>query len=251
MRYSALILFIIIFVLSGKAFASQAQSSFDLANKFYNEQSFDSAVYYYNQVLHSGITNSTVFFNLGNAYYRLKQPGLARLYYEKASRLKPQDQDIAANIKFVSASIVDRVPEPDRGFLESILWQFHVLMPLGMQLWILVFMLFSISVLLSTALYTHRNSRLWLTYISALLSIATCIIGISAGLKIHDLEKISYAIVLSRSSDAVNQPDGKKILFTAHEGTKFLIRKIENDWSLVSLPNGISGWVRSSDIGKI
>lgn len=251
MRNTSLILYIVISGLFFTSAAAEVQTFFDRANKHYSEQSYDSAVYYYKQIIHSGTVNEAVYFNLGNSYYRLKQTGLARLYYEKAARLAPQDQDIAANIKFLSASIIDRVPEPDRGFLESILLKFHHLLPLNVQLWILLSFLLIISILLSAALYSQHNTRLWLIYISVLLSFVTCIIGISAGKKIHDLEKVSYAIVLSKSSDAMNQPEGTKILFTAHEGTKFLIRKTENEWSLVSLPTGVSGWVKNSDIGKI
>jgi hypothetical protein len=76
-------------------------------------------------------------------------------------------------------------------------------------------------------------------------------LGISVGVKIYAAENISSAIVLSPSLDAKNQPDGNKVLFTVHEGTKFRIRKIIGDWALVSLPTGVSGWVQMSSIGVI
>jgi hypothetical protein len=40
-------------------------------------------------------------------------------------------------------------------------------------------------------------------------------------------------------------------LFTAHEGTKFRVRKRSDTWWLVSLPNGVSGWVKSDALETI
>jgi hypothetical protein len=41
------------------------------------------------------------------------------------------------------------------------------------------------------------------------------------------------------------------VLFTAHEGVKFTIRKILGNWSLVSLPNDVSGCIENEALGKI
>jgi SH3-like domain-containing protein len=57
--------------------------------------------------------------------------------------------------------------------------------------------------------------------------------------------------VLVNSVDARNEPNGNKVLFTAHEGTRFRIRKEMADWYLVSLPNGVSGWIEKESVGKI
>ena len=101
------------------------------------------------------------------------------------------------------------------------------------------------------SLYFSGNGRLWLIYFSVLLSLVIVITGISAAVKVYELEKTSYAILLSPSSEARNEPDGNKVLFTAHEGTKFQIRKINGSWALVSLPNGVSGWIELKNLGKI
>jgi tetratricopeptide (TPR) repeat protein len=250
-KRAALTMLVVICGLSTHSFSSTVQTLFDQANKLYSEQTYDSAAAYYQQIINSGVINSSVYFNLGNSYYRLKKAGLARLYYEKAIRLNPGDQDIAANIKYLNATIVDRVPEQERGFIESVLWKLHIFISLKTQLWLVMLFLLSISILLSGALYSRGNTRLWLVYLSVLISLITVVLGISSGIKINDLENVAYGIVLSPSTEAKNQPDGTKILFTAHEGTKFLIRKSEEEWSLVSLPNGVSGWVKNSDLGKI
>lgn len=245
---------ILAIVLSGffiPAISAPIDQWFNQANKFYDNQNYDSAFHYYQQIVNSGVSNSTVYYNLGNTCYRMKQTGLARLYFEKAAKLSPDDQDIRGNIRFITSVITDKVTGPERTLIESVLWKLHVLLPLSTQLWTLFILLLAISVLISATLYIRGNIRLWLIYLSVLFTLITIAIGISAGIKIHDAEKITYAIVLTQSIDTKNEPDGNKVLFTIHEGTKILIRKTDEGWSLVSLPNGLSGWVKNSDIGKI
>jgi tetratricopeptide (TPR) repeat protein len=224
---------------------------FDQANRFYTQQDYDSAVTYYEKIVGSGTSSSVVYFNLGNAYFRLKKLGLARLCYEKAARLDPADQDVATNCKFVASNIVDRAAAEQRGFVETALYRLHILMPLRVQLWFCFSLLLAISLLVTAALYVSRNQRLWLIYLSTLLAIVLIFSGLSMGIKIYASEKSAYAILLEQSVDAKNGPDGGKVLFTAHEGTKFQIRKTVDAWSLVSLPNGVSGWVENKVLGRI
>jgi tetratricopeptide (TPR) repeat protein len=224
---------------------------FEQANRFYSKTQYDSAAAGYEKIVSAGIASPAVYFNLGNTYFRLKKTGLARLCYEKAFRLDPTDNDIAANIKFVSSNIVDRVPEAERGFIETMLWQLHIFIPLRIQLWFCYALLFAVSLLAAAALFSSGNRRLWLIYSAALMVLMLGISGLSTGIKIYDAEKNAYAILLEPSADAKNEPDGVKVLFTAHEGTRFQIRKTVEGWSLVSLPNGASGWVENKYLGRI
>lgn len=233
------------------SFGAPVERWFENANSFYEKDRYDSAVIYYQKVLDAGIKNSDVFYNLGNAYFRQNNLGLALLYYEKAKKLSPTDQDIIANLKFAQLNIVDRVPEPKRTFTESILWRLHTMLPLQVQLWILLVLLLFISISFTIGLFSSRNIRLWLIYMSSLCIIISGIFCFSIGKKIFDSEKKKFAIVLEKTVDAKNQPDGGKVLFTAHEGTKFQIRKTKDGWNFVSLPNGVSGWVENSSLGHI
>ncbi len=232
-------------------FSAPVEHWFEKANQAYTNEQYDSAAYYYEKIVESGISNSAVFYNLGNTCFRQKKIGLARYYFEKAAKLDPQDPDIVSNIRYIKANIIDKVPEQERGFLENLLWHLHIFFPLKIQLWILFSLLLTVSVLLSLSLYFSGNGRLWLIYLSVLLSLMIVITGISTSVKIYELEKISYAILLAPSSEARNEPNGNKVLFTAHEGTKFQIRKINGSWALVSLPNGVSGWIELKNLGKI
>jgi tetratricopeptide (TPR) repeat protein len=253
MRYFSffVVLFFSTMLFQGVAFAAPVDYWFEKANALYEHQNYDSAVVYYKKIISSGTNNGAVCFNLGNSYFRLNKIGLSMLFFEKALRFSPNDPDIIANIKFVQTTIVDRPPTPEQSFVEAVLLRLHHLFSLDAQLWVIFGLLMALGFFFSLGLFISSNVRLWIIYLSTILIVVLVCFGISAGIKIYAHENIPYAIVLSPSVDARNQPNGNKVLFTVHEGTEFRVRKQEGEWSLVSLPTGVSGWVTSSSLGTI
>lgn len=227
---------------------------FEQANRFYQSGQYDSAEVYYRRIVDSGTKTSAVFYNLGNACFKQNRLGQAILCYERARRLAPADKDIIHNLRFARAGTVDRIPEPERSFLEQVLLAFHNALPLSVQLWVITALLYALALMFAWTLYASRNVRLWLIYLGSLVFIAGLALGASAGVKIHGLETVESAVVMKPSVDALNAPEGDKVLFTAHEGTTFRIgqQMTQNgEWWLVSLPNGLSGWVSPEGLEKI
>jgi len=233
--------------------ADENTALFRKANDFYAANSYDSAQIYYTKIIDGGTANADVYYNLGNCYYRLAKPGMARLCYEKAAALSPADADIQANIRFIKSVIVDRAEDAtaESDFLTAVLYGIHTFLPLQTQLIVLCALLFALSVFGAMMLWKRGLARLWLGYGAALCALLILVVGISAGYKVYALESRQFAIVLTESLDAKNQPMGDQTLFTVHEGTKAQIRKTVGEWSLISLSNGASGWVTTASIGRI
>jgi tetratricopeptide (TPR) repeat protein len=231
--------------------AAQAGLWLQQATEFYKAENYDSAAEYYRKIEEAGIRSGDIYYNLGNCYFRQNRLGHAILYFEKARVLSPNDADIVHNLRFARLNIVDRVPEPQRGFLESVLRSSHMYLSLDIQLWSLTALFAALCLLFSAGLFVSRNARLWIVYASALVVAGMLLLAVSAGTKIYHRENANYAVVLGTSVDAMNAPDGDKVLFTAHEGTTFRLRKEMDQWVLASLPNGVSGWVDSSLLGRI
>jgi len=234
--------------------AAVCNERFQKANAFYEAGEYDSALAYYAKIIDAGIKNDAVYYNMGNCRYRLTKPGMARLYYEKAAALSPNDPDIEANINFITSIIVDRQAGGDAresDFLTSVFYGVHTLLPLNAQLIAVCALLFILAAIASAMLFKRGLARLWLAYGAALCALLIITVGASAAYKIYALETKQYAIILAPSVDAKNQPSGAQTLFTAHEGTKLQIRKTVGEWSLVSLSNGASGWVTTAALGKI
>ena len=239
-------------VLTAGVSAQPATQWFAQANTYYEQQNYDSAVVMYEKIVATGLRNSDVYFNLGNAYFRLKRPGLALLNFEKAHRFSPNDRVVQANINFVNSQIVDRIAKPQPSFVEFVLDKAHNLFDLNIQLWIMLGLLFILAGCVSTLFFSQsRMKRLWLSYISVVLAAITVLFGLSAGIKMYRLETVREAIVCIPVVDAKNQPGGSKVLFTVHEGTKVTMGAEDAGWVLISLPNGVTGWVRGEVLGRI
>lgn len=99
-RVLCLLVLAVLFMVTGR-FSVMAQSEeFAMANRFYEDKDFASAIRMYESILNRGVESADVHFNLANAYFKSGDLGHAVLYYSKARRLAPGDEDIAFNLEF-------------------------------------------------------------------------------------------------------------------------------------------------------
>ena len=95
----------------------KAESLTERADSAYAGDDFAEATRLYLQIAEEEGTSSNLYYNLANSYYRQGKPGMAILYYERALRLDPSNDDARANLEFVNSRITD---EPgDRGMFIS------------------------------------------------------------------------------------------------------------------------------------
>lgn len=69
-------------------------------NDMYKNGKYQEALDGYLKMTRIDAANPYAFYNAGNAYFRLNQPGLTVLYYGKAFKLLPRDPDIRANLDY-------------------------------------------------------------------------------------------------------------------------------------------------------
>jgi len=84
------------FVHAGQA---EAPAAFEEGNKLYEQGKYRDAIAAYQQLAQQAKASAAVFFNLGNAYLKLGQPGRAIVEYRRAEWLAPRDPDIRANLQ--------------------------------------------------------------------------------------------------------------------------------------------------------
>jgi hypothetical protein len=73
---------------------------FARANQLYGEKSYDSALAIYQSIERTGVESAELNFNIANCHFKSGDIGRAVLYYLRAKRLKPSDDDINANLAF-------------------------------------------------------------------------------------------------------------------------------------------------------
>src|SRR5690606_3967693 len=77
----------------------------------------DKAIEVYKDLINSGFEGTSLYYNLGNSYYRTGKIGLAILYYEKALKLSPGDEDIRHNLALANLKTIDKVESLPKFFL--------------------------------------------------------------------------------------------------------------------------------------
>lgn len=90
------ILFLFALLLMGASDPDPAQT-FGLANKFYAQAQYDSAIGLYQQLVDQGWQSADLYLNLGNSYYQQGTFGKALWSYERGLRLAPRDEGLRAN----------------------------------------------------------------------------------------------------------------------------------------------------------
>ena len=84
--------------LAGPGFAAD-EGTFAKANQAYAEARFQEAAEGYESLVQSRQWSATLFYDLGNAYYRLGSFGKAILNYERALALDPRHPEAEANLR--------------------------------------------------------------------------------------------------------------------------------------------------------
>ena len=87
---------IIVFFMMGVLNVCAQNSSeelFEQGNAAYNDGDFTKAISLYVQTLDMGSHSAALYFNMGNAYYRLNNVAESIYYFEKAKQLDPDNED--------------------------------------------------------------------------------------------------------------------------------------------------------------
>ena len=231
---------------------SAASGRYNEANALYRAGDFDQARRIYLEVAKTNIDDARLFYNLGNACFKSGLLGEAILWYERALRLAPDDEDIEANLRFANLVKKDRDPADDSNALSRFVvaaYAWPGLDQLSLLFAISFFTLFVLWVM--RLLQRTASSAGWL----AGVVICTGFSGIFAlwlGTRLYNGAQDRSAIVIAEQVLARSGPDeGQTEVFTAHEGTKVRLVRQEGQWLLVRLANGLGGWVQGAAVERI
>ena len=223
------------------------------ANNAYNNNLYDSALNTYNQVLNTGVESGELYYNMGNAYFKNNDIASAILYYEKAKRLLPVDDDVIYNLSIANSMIVDKIEKVPELFYHR--WWNFFYNALGADAWA-IFSLISFAFLTITVslfiISKKRENRKLSFYVGVLFLIITITSTALASQKYYYNIERNEAIVFTSSITVKSSPTQNAVdLFVIHEGTKVkIIDKIDN-WVEIKIQNGSVGWLPEESIKEI
>ena len=230
-----------------------AEELWSSANEAYNNAEYATALERYNAILDRGLHSAALYYNLANTYFKTEQLGSAILYYNRALRIAPADEDIRHNMEYAEQMTKDSIEEiPEfilttwvravRGALSSTAWSVISLILLAAALAMALFYLLAQRL-------TLRKMGFYTMVIAALLFILTSLFAWSEREMIVNSKE---AIIMSSAVSIKSSPDRAATeLFVLHEGTKVSIGHEIAGWAEVRISDGRKGWVEQSRIEKI
>jgi tetratricopeptide (TPR) repeat protein len=242
----------IVFILSfyPLGYATEPDSLLIQGNKAYSEGRYEEAINTYEKVLSQGLEASSLYYNLGNAYYKSNKLSRAILNYERALRLDPRNEDAQFNLEFANAFVADKIEELPVPFFTR--WHKALVRLLSSDRWALIslasflafLVLFSLFLYLNR--YIARKISFWTALLLLILSIGSVVL---ARENKSMMEGENYAIVVSPSVTVKSSPDESGTdLFVIHDGTKVNVEDRVGEWKKVKLANGSIGWVTGETI---
>jgi len=243
-------LFLIILVLFSGVLAADYDIS--AANQAYKNQNYQKAEEIYKALVDKGVKSYNLFYNLGNAYFKMGKKAEARLYYEKAARYKPLNRDLQHNLQLLKSTLKDKEVD-DKGFLENLaqkMFYFFSSKALGF----LTLLFFVILMLLISALviYRGRKKRQLVKILLAIVAVLFLLFLLLTVFRLSAFHKQNSAVIMADTVLAYSGPSRDfQQVFTVHAGLKVIVEKQNQDWSLIKLPSGLGGWIRSESLKKI
>jgi len=229
----------------------------DQGNKAYETKQYKKAIEMYERAAADG-TSSQLYYNMGNAYYRLNDKANAILSYERALKLDPSNSDARYNLEFVREK-AQLVGDNGANFFSSLLgdWVNHA----SSNTWAVIAIIALLIALAGLAFYRIAGS-VALQKTGFFGAIAMGIITIAAivcSIYVHNRSTSSnYAIITVDKASVNKSPrDGnKEVAFSLVEGVKVEItdsisQKNQDNatrWYKIETGDERTGWMKKSDL---
>jgi hypothetical protein len=229
-----------------------AADGFDHWLKGDYKQALDS----YQKELEEHPNSADLEYNIGNCYYRLNQPGLAALHFERALAIEPTHTEALKNIRFVQETQGSILPPEPKGIAE---WTSPYPATLFLQLaiggiWITVLCIVAIKV------FRPKAGKL-ATLVSSIVLVPCAAVLCFYAWFSHP-NRISTAEgeagMLTHFSAIQTEPikfSGKelekKTLVKATPASPCRIIAQRGNWSYISLANDVRGWTPNNTVSTI
>ncbi len=246
-----LILVILVFV--SALVQAQNPTLFEEANEAYANDDFETAIAKYEKILENGETSAAVYYNLGNAHYKLNNVAPSIFYYEKALQLNPADEDVQNNIEFARSMTIDDIPVIEETGFEKSFNQF--ISTFSYNTWAYLSITFSIIFVILFLLYYFSRKPLIKRSLFGAAVFVFLLGGISVFFAFQQQEiqfNNQFAIIFSEEVEVKNEPSQRgDAAFNLHEGTKARVLDDYQGWVKIELSNGTQGWVENNNLKRL
>jgi tetratricopeptide (TPR) repeat protein len=218
--------------------------AFAKANKAYAEGRFGEAAANYESLVRAGKLNANLFYDLGNAWYRVGDFGQSILNYERALTLDPRHPEADANLRLARDEA--RALELRRDWIEH-----YAGMATVKQYTIAAAVAFWLALFIMAHLFFSRRSAGRIALIA--LCVIVCGVSIFAIVTLENGTRgDSLAIVTGKDVEArLATADNAKSVLVLPAGSEIKILSERGDWIYAALPNEQRGWIPAANAQRV
>jgi tetratricopeptide (TPR) repeat protein len=222
-----------------------AEQMFRQGNQEYQQGKFREALEAYRKVHDAGYGGPALYYNLGNALYKTGDVPHAILFYERARRLMPGDDDLRHNLQLANLMLTDKIEPAPRLFLSD--WWDGLKAAFSLDgMTLAVLLLFAVTMggwsgMVLAGSYSARRTWFISAVAGGLLTVASVAV---LWARIGDLHRIDEAIITVQITTIKNSPDAASSdAFVLHSGVKVQITDAVEKWLKIRLVDGKVGWM--------
>jgi hypothetical protein len=190
-----------------------------------------------------GVQNGKLYYNIGNAWFRMDDLGRAILNYKRAALFSPNDQNLAQNLEYARNRRVSSVEAPEREKIFKTLFFIHYDIPSRIRLAVFIASFALIWVSAGAWLFTRRG---YLKIMMVVFSIVSLIFILSLSVEMAGRANRPEGVVvagevIARKGDAGTYQQS----FTEplSSGTEFRLLERRAQWWHIELEDGARCWI--------
>lgn len=244
--------FISLFSLQGMA-AESNNAIWVKANDAYSIGEYNNALELYSSIEESGFVSDKLFYNMGNAYYKLGENAKAILYYERSLKIDPNASDVITNLEIAKLSTLDKIDVVPEFILTTFIKNIRDSFSCNIWAYLALFLFIVTLLFLLGFKFASSTKKRKLSFTIAcftlLLSLFSILLSTSLMFKANSED---FAIITAPVSNVKSAPNSTgNNLFILHDGAKVEILEEAGSWCKIELTDGRQGWTLSSDMEVI
>jgi len=228
--------------------AGELENLFQKGNEHYLKGEYQETIKIFQSIVEKGYQGKSLYYNLGNAYFRIGKIGLAILYFEKAKKISPSDEDVNYNLAFANSKIADKIETLPKFFIFD--WWENALALFSISRWTYAAYLFYLFILGAVGYYYFAGSlkgqriAFYTGIISTFFLVLTIVL---LAVNLNRELNYKFGIVVDPVVVVKFSPDqNSKDAFIVHEGLKVQAEDNVNAWIKIKLIDGKVGWLKNN-----
>ena len=202
-------------------------------------------------VREGGVENGRLYYNIGNAYFRMNDLGRAILNYRRAELYVPNDSNLQQNLRYARARRLDRVEEAQRTRVLKTLFFWHYDLSTRTRAILFAAFFLGLWALAAAHLFARRAFLRWGIGTCAAVALS-CLGSLTAEAASRQLSREGVVVapeVVARKGDSESfDPSFTEPL---HAGTEFRLAEEREAWIHVELVDGRRCWLPAKAVERV